>query len=327
MNKSNRFWEGKTILVTGYEGFLGSWLSKAIIEKGSRVIGLDKVKNRPYSILGDLRKDIICVQGDIVNIGLVRKIIDRYKPEIIFHLAAEAIVVHANNDPIKTFKTNIEGTWNILEASRGKKFIKAIIVASSDKAYGSHKKLPYTEDAPLAGNYPYDLSKSCADQISRAYFHTHGLPVAVTRCGNIYGPGDYHFSRIVPGAVRCAFSGKFLYLRSDGKFTRDYIFIEDVVNGCIMLAENMQKLKLGGEAFNFSNEDPVTVIELVNKIFKIADKKLNFKILNKAKYEIKHQYLASRKARKVLGWEPAHNLESGLKKTIEQYSLSRQRGR
>ncbi len=321
--KNNRFWQNKTVLVTGHEGFLGSWLSKILIEKEARVVGLDKIRSRPYSILNDLRKNVTCIQGDIVNLELVRRVIDKYEPKVIFHLAAEAIVVHANKDPIKTFKSNIEGTWNVIDASRNKKFIEAIIVASSDKAYGSHKKLPYTEDAPLAGSHPYDVSKSCADRLAYAYFNTYCLPVAVTRCGNIYGPGDFHFSRIVPDTMRCALSGKTLYIRSDGKFIRDYIFVEDVVSGYLMLAENMRKLKLGGEAFNFSDENPITVMKLVDKIYKAANKKSNYKILSKAKYEIKHQYLTSRKARKILGWKPAYSLESGLKKTIEWYSLLR----
>ncbi|MDD2752078.1 MAG: GDP-mannose 4,6-dehydratase, partial [Candidatus Omnitrophica bacterium] len=209
--------------------------------------------------------------------------------------------------------------WNILEACRNTKGIRAVIIASSDKAYGSHRVLPYTEKTPLKGAHPYDVSKSCADLLADTYAHTYKLPVAVTRCGNIYGPGDFNFSRLVPDAVRCALKGKKLLIRSDGKFTRDYVFVGDIVNGYLILAEKLQKLKLSGEAFNFSDENPLTVIELVNTVFKLVNDKPNYKILDKVKYEIKYQYLASGKARKMLGWKPLFNLKAGLKKTIAAY--------
>jgi CDP-glucose 4,6-dehydratase len=250
---------------------------------------------------------------------MVNKMINKYKPQVIFHIAAEAIVGEANKDPVKAFKSNIEGTWNILEASRGRKFIEAIVVASSDKAYGSHKVLPYKEDAPLKGSHPYDVSKSCADLICYAYWNTYRVPVCVTRCGNIYGPGDFNYSRVVPDAIRCAIQDKQFKIRSDGKFTRDYVYVEDIVNGYITLAEKMKKLKLYGEAFNFSDENPITVIEMVKKIYHLSEQKPDYKILNSAKYEIKHQYLCSKKARKVLSWKPEYSLDEGLKKTLKWY--------
>ncbi|MDP2923373.1 MAG: GDP-mannose 4,6-dehydratase [Candidatus Omnitrophota bacterium] len=315
-----RFWKNKKALVTGYEGFLGSNLTKNLISYSAKIIGLDQVKNRPISVLNSsLRKDIICIKGNVGDLKIVRNVINKYKPQIIFHLAAEAIVNRANKNPILTFESNIKGTWNILEASRDKKFIEAIVVASSDKAYGSHKILPYEEDAPLKGDHPYDVSKSCADLISYAYYHTYNLPVAITRCGNVYGPGDFNFSRIIPDAVKCALSNKTFFIRSDGKFTRDYIYIDDIADGYILLAEKLQKNKLAGEAFNFSNEKPITVIELAKRIYQLVRLKPNYRILNQAKYEIRNQYLASAKARKILGWKPKYNLEEGLNKTIEWY--------
>jgi CDP-glucose 4,6-dehydratase len=313
------YWKNRRVLITGYEGFLGSNLAKALIGYGSIIIGVDKVKNRPISVLNGLRNNIICIKGDIADLKSVKGIINKYKPQTIIHLAAEAIVGKANKNPIGTFESNIEGTWNILESSRGKKFIKAIIVASSDKAYGSHKILPYQENVPLKGEHPYDVSKSCADLISYAYYHTYGLPVAITRCGNVYGPGDFNFSRIVPDTIRCALSGETLLIRSNGRFIRDYIFVDDIIDGYILLAEKLQEAKLPGQAFNFSDENPITVVELVEKIYRLIGEKPKYKILNKAKYEIKRQYLSSRKARKKLGWVPGYTLEEGLKKTIEWY--------
>jgi CDP-glucose 4,6-dehydratase len=315
----NKYWKNKKVLITGFEGFLGSNLTKTLLGCGADIVGIDKVKNRSNSVLEGLRGKIICIKADISDRAAVKKLIDKYKPRIIFHLAAEAIVGECNNNPIKAFKSNIEGTWNILEASRNKKFIEAIVAASSDKAYGSHKVLPYKEGAALKGDHPYDVSKSCADLICYAYWNTYKVPVCVTRCGNIYGPGDFNFSRLIPDAIRCALHNKQFMIRSDGKFTRDYVYAEDIVNGYIMLAEKMKKLKLYGEAFNFSDENPITVAEIVRKIYNLTGKKPYYKILNQAKYEIKHQYLCSMKARKILGWKPEYVLDEGLKRTIKWY--------
>jgi CDP-glucose 4,6-dehydratase len=317
--KNNRFWKNKTVLVTGHEGFLGSWLAKTLVARGAKVVGLDKVRERKYSVLDSYRNRIVRIKGDVCDLKLVERIIKKFKPEVIFHLAAEAIVDEANKNPIRAFKSNIEGTWNILEAARGKKFIEAIVAASSDKAYGSHESLPYTENAALKGAHPYDASKSCADLLCNTYHNTYAVPVCVTRCGNIFGPGDHHFSRIVPDAVNCAIRNDTFFIRSDGTFTRDYIYIEDIVSGYMQLAENLKKKRLRGEAFNFSNEKPISVLKLVKTIYALAGKKPRYKILNSARHEIKNQYLSSRKARSRLGWKPAYELDEGIVRTIGWY--------
>jgi CDP-glucose 4,6-dehydratase len=316
---STAFWKNKKVLITGHEGFLGSNITKTLVDYGTDIVGIDKIKNRPDSVLAGLRSRMTCIKGDISSFRLVKNLIDKYRPCVIFHLAAEAIVGEANRNPLKTFRSNIEGTWNILEASRGKKFIKAIVAASSDKAYGSHKILPYRENAPLKGSHPYDVSKSCADLICYAYWNTYKTPVCVTRCGNIYGPGDFNYSRLVPDAVRCAIQNKQFKIRSDGRFIRDYIYVEDIVNGYITLAEKMEGLKLYGEAFNFSDRNPITVIEIVKEIYRLTGKKPDYKIINQARCEIKHQYLDAGKARKILGWKTDYRLEEGLIRTIDWY--------
>jgi len=317
---SASFWKDKNVLITGYEGFLGSHISSTLLNYGARIWGLDIKIHREQIILSNKElKRISIIKGSVENFSLVSKIIRENKIEYIFHLAAKALVNECLKKPIKCFSTNIKGTWNVLEAARNNNTIKAIIIASSDKAYGSHKKLPYTEAAPLLGNHPYDVSKSCADLIAYTYFYSYGLPVAITRCGNIYGPGDFNFSRIVPDTIRCALSEKALLIRSDGKFTRDYVFVDDIINGYILLAEKLAPLKLGGEAFNFSSENPISVLELVGKIYRIVGKKPNYRILGTAKYEIKHQYLSAAKARKILGWKPRYILKEGLKRTIKWY--------
>lgn len=317
---NKNFWKNKRILITGYEGFLGSHLTKKLLSLGADIVGVDiKVRRKETILEEEDYKKLKIIKGSVTNYSLMKNILERYKIEIIFHLAAEALVGKCLKNPVKTFTTNIKGTWQILEAARGLKRFISIIVASSDKAYGTQKKLPYKENMPLLGNHPYDVSKSCADLIAYTYFHTYSLPVVITRCGNIYGPGDFNFSRIVPDAIRCALYGKELLIRSDGRFVRDYVFVDDIVTGYILLAQQLKKKNLAGEAFNFSNEKPISVIKLIEEIYKIVDKRPKYKILNEAKYEIKYQYLSSQKARKILKWRPKYSLEEGLKDTIKWY--------
>jgi CDP-glucose 4,6-dehydratase len=259
------------------------------------------------------------IKGSVTSYKLLEDILTRKKINVVFHLAAEAIVGQCLKNPRRTFSANILGTWNILETCRNVSSIQEVIVASSDKAYGSHKKLPYHENYALAGLHPYDVSKSCADLLAHTYFHTYGLPVCVTRCGNIYGPGDFHFSRIVPDVIRSAFKNNSLLIRSDGTFTRDYVYVDDIVDAYLCLAQKMRQLKVSGQAFNFSNETPVSVLELVKTIYILSGKKPDYQILNRAECEIRHQYLSSVKAKKILDWKPCHTLGEGLKKTIAWY--------
>jgi len=311
-------------LITGFEGFLGSNLTRAMLKSGAKIAGLDIKTFRKDTLLTaqDYRK-ITVYKGSVANYALVSRILKKHSINVIFHLAAEAIVGRSHNNPRRTFETNIAGTWEVLEAARQQGGMEAVVVASSDKAYGSHKKLPYTENAPLQGRNPYDASKSCADLIAHSYAHAYGLPLAITRCGNIYGPGDFNLSRIGPDAIRCALSAQVLDIRSDGKFTRDYGYVDDIVNGYILLAEKLKKLNLNGEAFNFSDENPLTVIELLNKIRKVLKGRPDYRILNKAEYEIRHQYLDSRKARKMLGWKPATDVHKGVNNAVKWYSKLR----
>jgi len=321
MDKSSNFWKNRKILITGYEGFLGSHLTQSLLNYGAKIWGLDIKTGRKETILSkkDLNK-IKIIKGSVENFPLVSKIIRENKIEFIFHLAACALVEKCASRPLRAFSTNIRGTWNILEAAKNRSSIKAIIIASSDKAYGIHKDLPYKETFALAGCHPYDVSKSCTDLLAHSYFRTYGLPVCITRCGNIVGPGDFNFSRIVPDAISSALQNKTLIIRSDGKFTRDYIYVEDIVRGYLILAQKAKKLKLYGQAFNFSNQAPVSVLALVRTIAKLAEKdKADYRILNKAKYEIRHQYLSAKKAQRILKWSPQYSLEKGLKKTIKWY--------
>ncbi len=311
------FWKNKKVLITGYEGFLGSNLTERLISYRANIVGLDTKVGRKYTILteNDYEKMVV-IKGNVANYKLLREVISTYKIEIVFHLAAQAIVGKCFKNPLRTFSSNIRGTWNVLECCRHLSMVKAIVIASSDKAYGSHTKLPYEEGTPLSGEHPYDVSKSCADLIAYTYFRTYGLPVSITRGGNIFGPGDFNFSRIIPDTIRRALSHKKLFIRSDGKFTRDYVYVDDIVGGYILLAEKMQTLNLFGEAFNFSDETPVSVLELVKRILNLMQFDLEPIILNEATNEIRHQYLSAEKARRILRWKPLFSLDEGLQRTI-----------
>ena len=317
---ADEFWKDRNVLVTGCTGLLGSWLTKSLCEKEANVIGIirDLVPRSNLNWSG-FDNNIVSVRGEIEDYFLLERTINEYEIDTVFHLAAQTIVTIANRNPISTFKANIEGTWNILEACRRAPLVKRIIVASSDKAYGDQEKLPYDEKTPLEGRHPYDVSKSCADLICRSYYETYGLPVCVTRCGNFYGGGDLNFNRIVPGTVRSLVNNKRPVIRSDGAFLRDYFYIEDGANSYMLLAEKMEDKRIHGEAFNFSTEQPKTVLEIVEKIIWAMGSDLEPEILNLATNEIRDQYLSAEKARVLLNWKPTFSLENGLKRTVEWY--------
>lgn len=300
---------------------MGSYLVKELVDQGANVTGLirDAVpKSNLYQ--GEYVQKINIVQGALEDLSVIERALGEYEIDTVFHLAAQAIVGVANRNPISTFEANILGTWNILETCRKHPLIKRVIVASSDKAYGDQENLPYDENMPLQGNHPYDVSKSCADLISHTYFHTYGLPVCITRCGNLYGGGDLNFNRIIPQTIQLVLNGEAPEIRSDGTFVRDYFYIEDAVQAYLLLAEKMEENNLAGEAFNFSNEIQLTVLELVEKILKAMNSNLKPNVLNQGSNEIKHQYLSAEKARKLLNWTPAYTIDEGLEKTIKWYT-------
>lgn len=316
------FWKNRNVLVTGCTGLLGSWLTKSLVEKEANVVGLirDLVPRSNLNWSG-FNNNIISVRGEIEDYFLLERTINEYEIDTVFHLAAQTIVTIANRNPISTFKANIEGTWNILEACRRSPLVKRIIVASSDKAYGDQEKLPYDEKTPLEGRHPYDVSKSCADLICRSYFETYGIPVCTTRCGNFFGGGDLNFNRIVPGTIRSILENERPVVRSDGKFLRDYFYIKDGVHSYMLLAEKMEDKKIHGEAFNFSTERPMTVLEIVDMIRMAMYSDLMPLILNQANNEIRDQYLSAKKAKNLLNWSPSYTLEGGIKETVNWYRM------
>ena len=327
--------KGKTLLVTGCAGFLGGWLSRALVEKGANVIGIDR-EYKPDAMIHELNGDAELIEGTIEDLDLMMDIVRSRKVEFIYHLAAQSLVGIASKDPIDTFKSNIEGTWNVLETARqleqtsdvADRHLRGIILASSDKAYGDQKVLPYVEDAPMQGRFPYDVSKSCADLIARSYFASYKVPVCITRCGNLFGAGDLNLSRIVPDTLTHVLKGEPVTIRSNGKPVRDYLYIKDAVNAYLMLSERMwNDSSIHGEAFNISNQKPMSVLECVDKILDATGRQdLKPVIQNTATREIEEQFLDATKIKEVLGWKPLYEFEDALKESISWYKDLVERG-
>lgn len=308
----------KNILVTGATGLVGSHLVEQLLSlKPHRVICLVRSKDpSSYFYINKLDEKVVSAYGDLNDKERIFNIVTKYEIDYIFHIGAQAIVPTAVINPYEAISTNVMGTANLLEAVRMSPRIKAIVVASSDKAYGKDC-VDATEDNALAGDHPYDVSKSCADLIALAYHNTYNLPITVSRFGNIYGPGDSNLNRIIPGSIKAALAGETLEIRSDGNFKRDYVYVKDVVDGYICLAENIEKSK--GEAFNFSSGCNYSVLELVKKIGDILNKKIDYKIVNNQKNEIPVQSLNYDKAGRVLGWKSKYGIEKGIAETFEWY--------
>jgi CDP-glucose 4,6-dehydratase len=314
-------WRRRRVLVTGCTGLLGAWLTDWLVKAGADVVGLirDRVPGSNFHRLG-LDDTVIAVRGALEDAPLLERVVNEYEIEVVFHTAAQTLVGIANENPVSTFTANIAGTWNILEACRRSSRIKAIILASSDKAYGTHTELPYRETAPLIGRHPYDVSKSCSDLIGQAYWESYKLPVAITRCGNLYGGGDLNFNRIVPGTVRSLLDGQRPIVRSDGTLIRDYFFVKDAVHAYVMLAERVLAGQARGEAYNFSNEIQMTVLELVALISELTGRPdLPPVVQSNAPNEIPHQYLSAEKARTELGWRATYSMREALADTIAWY--------
>ncbi len=317
----NSFWLDRPVFITGGTGFVGGWLIKRLLESKADVVCLvrDWIPHCELMRTSMIER-VKVVRGDICDRDLLERILGEYEIKTVIHLAAQTIVTISNRNPISTFETNIGGTWNLLEACRRSPTVKQIVVASSDKAYGDQKTLPYNENTPLQGRHPYDVSKSCADLITQAYASTYGLSVAISRCGNFYGGGDLNWNRIVPGTIRSILRNQRPIIRSNGKMVRDYFYVEDGVAAYMLLAERMSESpELNGQAFNFSNENQMTVIELVEMIRSLMGSDLKPEIYNEATNEIQLQYLSSAKAKRVLGWHPLFNLNESLRRTIEWY--------
>lgn len=315
------FWKDRRVFVTGATGLVGGWLVQKLCACGADVITLVRDWVPASKLLSSsLMQKVTVVRGDLSNPQFLERVLCEYEIQTVFHLAAQTIVPIANKNPLSTFESNIQGTWNLLEACRRVSFVKSIVVASSDKAYGDADELPYRETFPLNALYPYDVSKACADMLCQSYAVTYDLPVAITRCGNFFGGGDLNWNRIIPGTIRAIVRGDVPVIRSDGSLVRDYIYVEDAVSAYMTLSEKLFSTKeLKGEAFNFSNETQKSVLELTNLILEIMESDLKPIIQGNNNGEIKSQYLDSTKAREKLAWKAEFGLEEGLRKAIDWY--------
>ncbi|MDQ3635249.1 MAG: NAD-dependent epimerase/dehydratase family protein [Acidobacteriota bacterium] len=321
------FWKNRNVFVTGATGFIGANLVKKLVELGANVVCLqrDVVKLNSLDVLG-LQKKVTIINGSVENLDLMSRILNEYEINAVFHLAAQALVGVANRSPLSTFESNIRGTYILLEACRQNSIVERIVVASSDKAYGIHTELPYEEDFSLNGLYPYDVSKTCTDLLAQSFASSYDVPVSIIRSANVYGECDLNLSRIIPGTIISILKNENPIIRSDGTPIREFIYTEDIVNGYLLLAEQIDKSK--GEAFNFGTDNPTQMLDLVNLILRLMKKENELEpdilLKNKIKNEIDAQYLSSKKVKEYFNWSPEIPLENGLEKTIDWYSSNEQ---
>ena len=321
MTDARPAWTDRRVLVTGATGLLGRWLTADLVQRGADVIAIarDEIAASPLDE-EPLRDRVTRVRGAVEDLELMTRVVNEYEIEVVFHLAAQTIVGTAQRDPVSTFRSNIEGTWCVLEACRRAKTVAHIVVASSDKAYGAQPTLPYREDTPLLGRHPYDVSKACADLLGQSYAAVYDLPVSVTRCGNLFGGGDLNWNRIIPGTIRAGLRGTPPIIRSDGQLVRDYFFVFDAVDAYVRLAEQPPAPERRGRAYNFSENRRFTVLDICRKTLQAVGRPdLEPVVKGVATHEIREQWLDSTRARTELGWKPAYGLEAGLRETVKWY--------
>jgi CDP-glucose 4,6-dehydratase len=316
-----QFWHEKRVFITGCTGFLGAWLTAVLVDAGADVVGLirDMVPQSQLYRAGTAQQ-IKVVRGELCDYDLLERTLAEYEIEFIFHLAAQTIVGIANRAPLSTFETNIRGTYLLLEAARRNPTVRGILVASTDRVYSSQSEPPFTEETPLQGKHPYNVSKSCTDLIAQTYAHTYQMPILITRCANLYGGGDLNWNRIFPGTIRSVLRGERPIIRSDGTFKRDYLYVQDAIRGYLLAARCADNPELHGQAFNFGMGRPQQALDIVQTIIKLSNQPhLTPIILNEAKNESLDQYLCSDKAGQLLGWQPQYSLEEGLAETMDWY--------
>jgi len=314
------FWRHRSVLVTGATGFLGSHLVDALAGQFASVVVVRRDRRPATAVSARWLENVAVVEGDVVDTALLQRVLEEFSVQTVLHAAAQTQVGVARRQPASTFASNVEGTWSVLEAVRHSPAVEQVVIASSDKVYGVQPRLPYDESMPLLAEEPYDVSKACAEMIARSYFATYGTPVAITRCANFYGPGDRNWRRLVPGTLRSLLLGERPIVRSNGSLVRDYLYVKDGVSAYLQLAETMAADPgLAGHVFNFSAEEPLTVIEMVRRLQEAAGTSLEPVITDEVVGEIPMQQLSAAKAREMLGWAHAYSLEEGLAETVDYY--------
>jgi CDP-glucose 4,6-dehydratase len=327
-------WKREPVLVTGAQGFVGSWLAERLLDEGAKVVTLlrDSEPTNRFNADG-IAERCVQVRADMTDYDDMTRALNEHGIRAVFHLAAQTIVGTANRSPLSTFETNIRGTYTLLEACRGMSVtgtpVERIVVASSDKAYGRHEQLPYKEDFPLQALYPYDVSKAATDMISRSYAATYDMPVAVTRLANVYGGGDPNDSRIIPDTIHALQDGKRPVIRSDGSPERDYLYVEDAVDAYLAIAASLDDKDNWGRAWNAGTGEPVSVRSLVERLIKVAGADVEPDIQGEGTPhgEIDRQFLDSTAIKTELGWQPRWSLDDGLAATWRWYGEAGSRRR
>ncbi|MGP7819360.1 NAD-dependent epimerase/dehydratase family protein [Niallia sp. 01092] len=317
MSDRKYFWKNKNVLITGSTGFVGRYLLKELVQLNANITALVRNPTSPFCLNPSFQK-VNFLQGDLEDLDSIKCAIAEHNIDTVFHMAAQAVTGEAILNPLSTFETNIRGTWNMLDACR-QHSVKRVIITSSEKAYGESLLLPLEESFSLNGRKPYDVSKSCADLIAHTYYETYQLPVCIIRCGNLYGGGDVNFSRIIPGTIRSILHNEAPIIRGDGTQIHDFFYVKDAVHAHLLVAEKMEEYKLAGEAFNFGNENALTVLEVVQRIIAIMNSNLKPVILKQNSKKIAGHYLSAKKAKEVLTWQPVYSFEKGIEKTVQWY--------
>lgn len=322
MDEATRsFWIDRPVFVTGGTGLIGGWLVRRLLALGAEVVCLvrDWVPQSELVQSGRLAQ-VKVVRGDLRDQPLLERTLGEYEIQVVLHLAAQSIVNLANRLPANTLDTNLRGTWSLLEACRLNPAVRAVVLASTDKVYGEIDDLPYHEGMPLLAKYPHDVSKACAEMVAQSYAATYGTPAGMLRLPNIFGGGDLNWNRILPGTIRAILRNQAPVIHSDGKFIRDYLYVEDAVEAHLLLAQSLvEQPSLRGEAYNLSSETRLTVLELVRHLLRLTGSSLEPDIQNQAKHEIKNQYMSAAKIRAALGWQPLFSLDEALQRTIDWY--------
>lgn len=314
------FWRGRPVAVTGATGFLGSHVVRHLLDAGAHVVVLVRDSVPVAPIAAGWTDQVRVVHGDIVDQPTVERMLGEHDVRTLLHLAAQSQVGVANRNPVSTFDSNVRGTWSVLEAARRSPLVEQVVLASSDKVYGTQPVLPYTEEMALLAVNPYDVSKACADMLGQTYHSTYGVPVSITRCGNFFGPGDLNWERIIPGTIRSILRGERPVIRSDGKMIRDYLYVVDGAAAYLRLVEAMAHTEgVVGQAFNFSTERPLSVLDVVDLVQEAAGTDLQPEVQDRAASEIPEQHLSAEKARRVLGWQPTVTMEDAVAETVEWY--------
>lgn len=311
--------KGKSVLVTGGTGFVGSHLVENLVKRGAKVFVTTRSEDSSqYFFSSGFDKKAVMVYCDLKDKERVANVISDHEIDYVFHMGAQALVTVAHTYPYETLMSNIVGTINVLEAARHCSHVKGILVFTSDKAYGKQDEIPYKETNPLKGMHPYDCSKSCADLIAQMYYKTYNLPVVIVRSGNIFGPGDLNYNRIIPGAIKAVIENEALQIRSDGTMVREYVYVKDVADACTELIANLDKTK--GEAFNIGSSSIFSVIELLDSVGNIINRPIARNILNIAKNEIPKQHLDYDKIRRTIGWNNKNSFAEAITETYDWYT-------